>query len=246
MAGFDKREKCLICDEPLLYSEKHMSMQCMFCNEFFYTNLICKNRHYVCDECRVNKAHEAIIEFCEKTRQKEAAAIAFKLMNDKWIKMHGPEHAFLVAAVLITAYKNRGYNANNGKWSFEATLEEAKKRASKIPANSCGYWGCCGEAIGSGIFASLVLKASPMTISERAGANMITSRVLEQIAMYGGPRCSKRESMIAILVTSQFTEEYWAKPLTDFEGIECIFFERNADCIKGRCPFFPKPEAAQG
>jgi predicted RNA-binding Zn-ribbon protein involved in translation (DUF1610 family) len=240
MAEIDKKEKCLICDNKIYYSERHMSMQCAFCGEFFYTNSICKNRHYICDECHIKRAIESITQYCEKTTQKEAVAIAFKLMNDKWVRMHGPEHAFLVTAVLITAYKNRGYN---GKWSFEATLDEAKKRAMKIPTNSCAYWGCAGEAIGSGIFASLVLKASPISVSERANANMITSRVLEQIAVYGGPRCSKRESLIAILVSSQFTEEYWKKPLSDFQGVECIFFEKNTECIKGRCPFFPKPEA---
>ena len=242
MAGYDKNEKCLICGEKLIYSEKLTSMQCIFCGEFFYTNLICKNMHYVCDECRINRAREAVTQLCEKSRLKEAIAIAYELMNDKWIKTHGPEHSFLVAAVLLTAYKNRGYAADLSKWSFEAMLEDAKKRTAKIPVNSCGYWGCAGEAIGAGIFASLILKATPMSVRERAGANMITSRVLEQIAMYGGPRCSKRDSLVAILVTSQFTEEHWKMPLTDFQGVECIFFEKNADCIKGRCPFFPKPE----
>ena len=241
MAGYDKSGQCLICGEKLKYSEKPASMQCVFCNEFFYSNLICKNQHYTCDGCHLERALETIIQVCEKSRQKEAVAIAYEIMTNKWIKMHGPEHPFLVAAVLITAYKNRGYGGM-GKGAFEAMLDEAKKRSMKIPVNSCGYWGCAGEAIGCGIFASLILKSSPMSVRERGIANTITARVLEQIAMYGGPHCSKRDSLIAILVTSQFTEENWEKPLTDFQGIECIFYEKNTDCIKSRCPFFPKQD----
>jgi hypothetical protein len=163
-------------------------------------------------------------------------------MMDKWIKMHGPEYPYLVAAVLLTAYKNRGYATKTAKRSFQALLDEAKKRAMKITANSCGYWGCSGEAIGAGIFASLVLGVSPMSVRERGYANLLTSKVLAQIALHGGPRCSKRESLIAILTTSQFMAEHWQMPLTDFEGVECMFFSGNVDCIGGRCPFFPKSE----
>jgi hypothetical protein len=190
----------------------------------------------------MERALDTITHICEQSKHKEAIAIAYELMMDKWVKMHGPEHPYLVAAVLLTAYKNRGYNTRTAKKSFQSLLDEAKKRAMKIAVNSCGYWGCSGEAIGAGIFASLVLGVSPMSVRERGHANLITSKVLEQIAVHGGPRCSKRESLIAILVTSKLTEEHWEMPLTDFEGVECIFYNRNIDCIGKRCPFFPKED----
>jgi len=243
MAGFHKGEQCLICGENLYSSENLVSRQCIFCGEFFYTNLVCENGHHVCDECQMERALETITHICLKSKKREVVAIAYELMTNKWIKMHGPEHYFLVAAVLLTSYKNRGYNADMTKWAFESMLEEARKRAVKIPANSCGYWGCAGEAIGCGIFASLILKVSPMSVRERGSANMITSKALEQIAMHGGPRCSKRDSLTAILTASQFAEANWNAPLTGFQGVECLFSDRNPDCTKARCPYYPKPES---
>lgn len=233
-------DKCLICGITRYHTENVTGMQCMFCGESFYTNYVCANGHYVCDGCQMERALEIITSTCEKSKTKEAVALAFELMTNKWIKMNGQEHPYLVAATLLTVFKNRGYSARSAKRNFPALLDEAKKRTSRIAINSCGYWGCAGEAIGCGIFASLILRVSPTSKAERGAANMLTSKVLEQISLYGGPRCSKRESLLAILVTSQFTDEKWKMPLTDFDGVECIFFNENPDCIYSECPFFPK------
>jgi hypothetical protein len=180
---------------------------------------------------------EAITEFCAKTATKEAVNIAYELMMNKWIKLHGPEHPYLVAAVLLAAFKNRGYGGRVTSRIFSAMLDDAKNRAAKIPVNSCGYWGCCGEAIACGIFASIALDSSHTAVKERGESNLVTARVLEQISVYGGPRCSKRDSFTAILTTSKHMEDRWKMPLTAFEGVECMFSERNIDCIKDRCPF---------
>ena len=232
-------DKCLICGENQIFPKNSLSTQCLFCGEFFYANNICRNGHYVCEECHMERAIDAITHACERSKHTEAIAIAFELMMDKWIKTHGTEYSYLVTAVLLTAYINRGYKTKTAKKSLATLLDEAKKRATKIPINSCGYWGCAGEAIGAGIFVSLVLGVSPMSIGERGHANLVTSAILEQIGMYGGPRCSKRDALTAILETSKFTEEHWQKPLTEFEGVECLFFERNVDCIGIRCQFYP-------
>jgi len=240
MAVQDKKEKCLICGGKHIYSNKAVGAKCLFCGESFYTHLVCENGHYVCEECHTERAVEMITSICKKTKKKEAINIAFELLMNKWVRMHAPEHAYLVAAVLLTAYKNRGYGQMTANWSFAANLEEARIRTMKIPQDACGYWGCCGEAISCGIFASLTLKASPMSVRERGTANLICAKALEEISHYGGPRCSKRDAFIAILTTSQFTEEYWQMPLTDFNGIECLFYSKNTDCITERCPFYPK------
>jgi len=240
MAAYNKKEKCLICGGDNIYSNQADGAKCLFCGESFYTNTICENGHYVCEQCRTERAIEMITSICKKTRKKEAINIAYELLMNKWVKMHGSEHTYLVAAVLLSAYKNRGYGAATANWSFPKNLEEARLRTMKIPPGTCGYWGCAGEAISCGIFASLTLRAAPMSVRERGTANLLCSKVLEQISIYGGPRCSKRETFIAILTTSQFTEEYWQMPLTDFDGVECTFHPRNEDCIGERCPFFPK------
>ena len=236
---YDKINKCLICGGDNIYSGNAASMQCMFCGESYYTNIVCEYGHFICGDCHLERALEMITSICEKSNKREAINIAYELLMNKWIKMHGTEHPYIVAAVLLTAYKNRGYGGKIPGKVFQAYLNEAKNRAMKIPPGSCGYWGCCGEAIGAGIFASIALKPTPMSVRERGFANMITSKVLEEIAVYGGPRCSKRETFIAILTTSKYTEEQLGMTLTDFEGIECIFYERNPDCQAAKCPFHP-------
>lgn len=234
-----KYVKCLICGGTCYYSKDVKSMPCMFCGDSFYTNFVCENDHYVCDECQMGRALEMITATCEESKKKEAIALAFQMMTNKWLKIDGPEYPYLVAATLLTAYKNRGYSTKTANRKFPSILDEAKKRALKIAMNPREYWGCSGEAIGCGIFASLIPKVTPAAKSERGAANLLTSRVLEQISIYGGPRCGKRESLIAIFVASQFAEEHWNMPLTDFEGAECIFYKDNPECTKSECPFFP-------
>jgi hypothetical protein len=64
-------DKCLICGETRYYSKSVKSMQCMFCGDSFYTNYVCENGHFVCEECRVERALEIITSTCEKSRDKE-------------------------------------------------------------------------------------------------------------------------------------------------------------------------------
>jgi len=242
MAAYDKNDTCPICGGRHNYSESAARTPCMFCGELFYTNLTCENGHYVCDDCHLERGLAEITSICLSSRKKEAISLCYELMMNKWVKIHGPEHPFLVAATLLTAYKNRGYGTDAVSWNFGKLLEEAKIRTMKIPVNSCAYWGCAGEAIGSGVFASLILKATHMSDGELRFANAITTEVLGQIAACGGPRCSKRETLIAILETSKFTDEHWHMPLTDFQGAVCEFFKRNPDCTGEKCPFYPMLE----
>lgn len=237
--SMEKNAGCLICGEKLVYSENAVGMRCMFCGEAFYTNAVCGNDHYVCDECHAARALEMIMSGCLKSKRNDALAITYDLMMNKWVPMHGPEHHFLVAAALLTAYNAR-YGKDTPGFDLQMELEEALKRTQRVPGGFCGFWGCCGIAIGAGIFASVVLKANPLSGAERGTANLITAKALEQIAAFGGPRCCKRESFSTIFAVSEFTAENWRMPLTEYQGIECRFFDRNYECTVGKCPFHPR------
>ncbi|MCL1810580.1 MAG: DUF5714 domain-containing protein [Clostridiales bacterium] len=243
MTAYYKNEICLICGGGNIYSKSAVRTQCMFCGEPFYVNLICENGHYVCDDCHLERSLAEITDICMKNKQKEAVGIAFELMMNKWVRANGPEHPFLVAATLLTAYKNRGYGTEPFTRNFSKLLEEAQSRTLKIPENSSSFWGCAGEAIACGIFAGLILNTTQMSTVEFRFANAITAEALGQIAEYGGPRCSKRESLIAIIEASQFTDKNWHMPLTDFAGAECKFFNANPDCTGSKCPFYPEQAA---
>jgi len=64
-------------------------------------------------------------------------------MKNPKIKMHGPEHHFLVPAVLLSAY----YNKKKDSRKKEDKIKEARKRAEKILGGFCGSHGICGAAM---------------------------------------------------------------------------------------------------
>jgi hypothetical protein len=152
-------------------------------------------------------------------------------MKHHAIKMHGPEHHFLVPAVLLAAYYNRAGNLQEKK----IKIVKARERAEKILGGFCGTHGNCGAAVGTGIFASLITNATPLSKKEWKESNMVTAKSLSIIAEYGGPRCCKRNTFLAInTVTEHFN-------IADFYGdknIKCEFSNFNKECLKGNCPFF--------
>ena len=85
--------------------------------------------------------------------------------------MHGPEHHFLVPAVLLSAY----YNKKKYSRKKEDKIKEARKRVKKILGGVCGSHGICGATVGTVIFISLITNATPLSEKERKLSNQITS-----------------------------------------------------------------------
>lgn len=67
--------------------------------------------------------------------------------------MHGPEHHFLVPAVLLAAYHNVLGSPREKK---AEALKLAKARGMVIPGGWCGICGCCGGAVGTGVFFAII------------------------------------------------------------------------------------------
>lgn len=132
-------------------------MECVFCGKKELSHASCEKGHYVCDACHAKKGIEVIMEICQKTDSKNPVEIARKIMEDPYIYMHGPEHHVMVGAVLLTAYRNSG-----GDIDLKEALEEMKERGSQIPGGVCGFWGCCGAGVSTGIYMSIVMGATPL------------------------------------------------------------------------------------
>jgi len=79
-----------------------------------------------------------------------------QLMKDSRVKMHGPEHHFLVPAVLWTAYVN---TAEVDQDARARRLAQAKQRAEMVVGGACGTHGAVCRS-GTGIFISLVTGAT--------------------------------------------------------------------------------------
>lgn len=68
-----------------------------------------------------------------------------------------------------------------------------------------------------------------------------TAQIVEEIGKTYGPRCCKRDGMIALAAGVRYIREQKGTEL-ETEGAECIYSGRNAQCIEEKCPFFPGKE----
>ncbi|MDR2167819.1 MAG: DUF5714 domain-containing protein [Clostridiales bacterium] len=227
---------CFICGKPLNYHSDEKRLHCEICGAEAVTAVSCEGGHFICDKCHAQDAYGLITSFCLKSGDCSPVSIASELMKHGAIKMHGPEHHYLVAAALITAYKNAG-----GEIALKDCLNKALQRAANVPGGICGMWGACGAGIGAGIFASIVQGATPLSTDEWHYANLLTSEVLREIAKHGGPRCCKRNTYIALIVAIDFVATHFNIRLMPpkQEELFCRHFSKNNQCRKRDCLFYP-------
>ena len=175
---------------------------------------------------------EWMVRVCADDGTADPMANLRMLTSPSKADMNGPVHHAAVPFALITAvWKSDPF------FDLESYLREAYSRATQVPMAACGYWGCCGAAIGAGIFCSVVTRTGPLTRGKRYGnANGMTSAVLARIAEVGGPRCCKRNSAIAVSVASSLSGEYVGTELHCSE-YRCGREKDNPECIGTRCPF---------
>jgi hypothetical protein len=175
-----KTENCAVCGAPLVYFTQKQKNVCQFCGREFEIDAMCEKGHYVCDECHARNAIEAITGYMMCSDSDNPVEMAIEIMQHPSIKMHGPEHHYLVPAALLSAYCNRS-GLQDKKAEY---LAEAKARASKVPGGFCGFNGACGAGIGTGIFISIISGATPISKIEWKMSNMMTSESLVNIAIH--------------------------------------------------------------
>lgn len=225
------KEECLICSAPLEYLEEDVLMECAICHKKEPTKTRCINGHFVCSECHT-KGMDSIIGLCLHTESKNPIAIIKEMMSMPFCHMHGPEHHVMVGAALLTAYKNAG-----GEIDLEKALPEMYARGKQVPGGVCGFWGACGAGISAGMYMSIITKATPLVKEAWRMSNQMTSRTLGKISEYGGPRCCKRDSYLAILEAVRFTKEKMNISM-EMDTVICSHSAMNNQCLKDECPFY--------
>jgi hypothetical protein len=160
--------------------------------------------------------------------------MAIILMRHPQLKMHGPEHHFLVPAVLLAAY----YNITGEAESKKAKIELARQRSAKIPGGFCGSHGNCGAGVGTGIFLSIITETTPLSGKTWQLSNMLTGSCLMEIACKGGPRCCKRDTFTAITHTAGFVKEHLNVTIPVPAEIICEFHSSNKQCLGTKCAYF--------
>lgn len=229
-------ENCMICGSELIYFDDYMEVECMYCHKKYRSNVTCVDGHYICDICHSMDANELIENYCRKTEKTNPMEMAIDLMKNPTINMHGPEHHFLVPAVLLTSF----YNIKGEINKKAKKLAVAKMRAKDIKGGFCGFYGNCGAAVGTGIYISIITEATPLTKESWGLANLMTGTALISIAKISGPRCCKRNLFTAIKEAAKFTDEHFGIEMYDYENYNpiCSFKSRNKECLKLECPYF--------
>ncbi|MBE5955411.1 MAG: SAM-dependent methyltransferase [Lachnospiraceae bacterium] len=225
-----RKEECLICKAPLEYLQEDELMECAICHKTEKSKTRCVNGHYVCTECHTS-GMDCIISLCLHETSKNPIEIIEKMMSMDFCHMHGPEHHVLVGAALLTAFKHAG-----GELDLPKALSEMYSRGKEVPGGVCGFWGACGAGISTGIYMSILTKASPLAKEAWGMSNQMTSRALAKIGENGGPRCCKRDSYLAITEAVKFTEEKLGIQM-DLDKVVCTHSDRNNQCLKSACPF---------
>lgn len=225
---------CMICGEDLVYHTDNKDYKCHYCGETFSARESCEAGHYVCDTCHSKDAKSFIIDFCLGSQSEDPLELSRDIMKHPSIKMHGPEHHFIVPAVLLTTY----YNKTGETKKLDSSLKTALKRSGDVKGGFCGFHGACGAAIGAGIFASIITNATP--VSERGFklSNELTAGALTKIAAHGGPRCCKRDTFLAIKDGMKFLNEKFGLDYEIDTETTCEFYRFNNECKTVDCVFY--------
>ena len=231
----EHKSGCAFCGKELQYLDKSEELRCVYCNGVFATQAKCADNHFVCDACHSMSANDLIERFTIASAAVDPLDMAITLMKSPSVKMHGPEHHFLVPAVLLSAY----YNATGRATEKEEKIKKARQRAEHVLGGFCGFYGNCGAAVGTGIFVSVMTDATPLSKEEWKLSNLMCAASLHTIAESGGPRCCKRDSYLAIDEARSFVKDRFQVEMgAGTNGLRCEFHHLNKECKREECRFY--------
>ena len=177
------------------------------------------------------------MEIREKNERMPVTDTLMKLMDIEDLPMHSPVHHVIVPAAFLT---QAAIEEEMSEKEFQSWLSKAEMRGKSIPGGVCGECGACGAGIGIGIFLSVFYGTTPKSEETWKFANQATSHALMDIAEYGGPRCCKRTSFLAVTRSLDFINEKCGLHLSAEENLKCKYHHRNEECLGEKCPFYSK------
>lgn len=227
----DNVSGCMVCGHALsCASGVPLRANCFYCGIEDRTNVFCLEGHYVCDDCHRKDALKLAEQICMDSDLVDPVELALCIYDLPNLHMHGPEYHSIVPAVLVAAYGNCINNKD------VLAIQEAVSRGESIAGGMCGTHGACGAGIGLGIAYAIIYKATPYSKEERCNANKMTALALTAISRLGGPRCCKRDSMVAIEIAK---EHFGCFAGSGENKYLCSQYLKNEMCIKRECPYYP-------
>ena len=174
-----------------------------------------------------------IIQDIKKEEGCNPVKIFKNMAKNDYISIHGPEHHILDVACILTAYHNAG-----GKIDLNIALEKLMEEGLRMPGAMCGLWGVCGAITSIGAALAIIDETGPLSTDGSWGEHMtFTSAAVNELGIINGPRCCKRDAMIAFKNAVKYINSHYGLTL-EYEDMKCDFSPLNQQCIKDRCPYF--------
>ena len=175
---------------------------------------------------------ELIIRDIKKESGTSPVQIFKNIAEKAYMSIHGPEHHILDGASLLVAYKNAGGNID-----IDNALEKLMSEGLRMPGAMCGLWGICGAITSLGAALSIIDGTGPLSTDGTWGNHMqFTSDAIGELGKINGPRCCKRDAMIAFKNGIEYVNSHYGVTL-EYEQIQCEYSDQNAQCIGERCPY---------
>lgn len=175
---------------------------------------------------------ELIIRDIKKETGTSPVTIFRNIARKDYVSMHGPEHHVLDGAALLVAYKNAG-----GDIDLDVALDKLMKEGLRMPGAMCGLWGICGAITSIGAALAIIDGTGPLSTDGTWGNHMqFTSNAIGELGKINGPRCCKRDAMVAFKNGIAYVNSHYGVQL-ESEEVTCEFSELNAQCIHERCPY---------
>ncbi len=225
---------CVLCGDQLKKLNDRVDALCDYCGKNATVSYQCGNMHLICDNCLKMDVYEYIKTACLKYKGTDPIELAVHIMNSPQIKMHGPEHHFIVPAVMLRVLHNTGKINTD----INYLLDLAGKRAIGESPQHCDFHaGNCGAAIGTGIFLSIFQDRDIFSEDMWSDTNKIVSFAMKTVLESHGPRCCKRDTYLSIESAVDYINEHFAINLPISEA-KCTFSLRNKTCGREDCNYY--------
>ena len=182
-----------------------------------------------------NQIKEKILQMLTETKTKNPIEVFLKIVKSDFIPMHGPIHHIIDGASFLCAFYNACGNIN-----LNESFAELCNRAEQMPGAMCGYWGVCGAVTSIGAALSIIEKTGPLSTSDWGSHMVYTSKSLEELSKTGGPRCCKRNGILALQTAVNYINENQNQfgVVLEKTFVKCEFSSKNQQCLKKGCPFY--------
>ena len=181
----------------------------------------------------IEEKTKRIIADIQQEKGCNPAHIIKNMAQKEYISIHGPEHHILDGACILTAFYNAG-----GDIRLEESLNKVAREGLRMPGAMCGLWGICGAIASVGAALSIIDGTGPLSDDGTWGEHMkFTSQAIGELGRINGPRCCKRDAMIAFREGVRYINEHYNVTL-EYEDQRCEFSDQNQQCLRERCPFY--------